>query len=382
MGNDEQMQQILALMQRQMDNLESLREENSMLREAATQATATATARDVTIRNTPQGKTKRPDRPVINANIDDREWALFEDTWNRYKVMTGLSSEEEIRMELRASCSVDVNKFLFEFVGPTVLNNATEEELLNHIRKIAVKSTHKEVHRMNFGKLSQSEKETITHYVARLKAKAALCDFNVVCTVTDPPTPVSYADQMIAQQMIAGLRNQQHQSKILSEASILPTLLSKIERLQSLETTEESANEMQRTPISAQPPTQAAAARSQFKRNKKIPATVCNEEAGDSTQGKICNGCGRSSHPAGKTMARKDCPAFKKSCDSCGIKGHFKAVCRKSQARAAPSHVNEEQSDEYEDVLDDIEAEASSSFAFATRNNGDFRLAPKLNERR
>ena len=145
MGNDAQIKQILALMQRQMDNLESLREENSMLREAATQATATA--RDVTIRNTPQGKTKRPDRPVINANIDDREWALFEDTWNRYKVMTGLSSEEEIRMELRASCSVDVNKFLFEFVGPTVLNNATEEELLNHIRKIAVKSTHKEVHR-------------------------------------------------------------------------------------------------------------------------------------------------------------------------------------------------------------------------------------------
>lgn len=370
MTNGDQMQQIIALMQRQMDNLDTLREENAMLR-AATQRT------EATVRIAPQGKTKRPDRPVITANMDDREWALFEDTWSRYKIMTGLSSEEEIRMELRASCSVDVNKFLFEFVGPTVLNNATEEDLLNHIRKIAVKSTHKEVHRMNFGKMNQSEKETITLYVARLKAKAALCDFNVMCAATDPPTPVSYADQMIAQQMIAGLRNQQHQSKILSEASILTTLQSKIERLQSLETTDESTNEMQGMPIQ---PTQAAAAHSQFKRNKKVPTTARNQEL---TEGKVCNGCGRSSHPAGKTMARKDCPAFKQLCDSCGIKGHFKSVCKKSQARAAPAHSDEEQSNgEYEDVLEDIDAQASSSFAFATDNNEDFRLAPKPNRRR
>ena len=373
MTNGEQMQQIIALMQRQMDTLDTLREENIMLR-AANQGPNT------NARTIPQGKTKRPDRPVINANMDDREWALFEDTWSRYKIMTGLSSEEEIRMELRSSCSADVNKFLFEFVGPSVLNTASEEDLLNHIRKIAVKTTHKEVHRMNFSKMSQSEKETITHYVARLKAKAALCDFSVACTVTDPPTPVSYADEMIAQQMIAGLRNQQHQSKILSEASILPTLQNKIERLQSLETTEESATEMQRNPITDQPPTQAAAAHSQFKRNKKVPDTVRNQETGER---KLCKGCGQSSHPAGKSMARKDCPAFRKLCDTCGIKGHFKSVCKKSQARAAPAQDNEEQTDsEYEDVLEEIEAQASSSFAFAADHVEDFRLASKPNRRR
>ena len=280
-------------------------------------------------------------------------------------------------MELRSSCSADVNKFLFEFVGPSVLNAASEEDLLKHIRKISVKTTHKEVHRMNFGKMSQSDKETITLYVARLKAKAALCDFNVACTATEPPTLCSYAEEMIAQQMIAGLRNQQHQSKILSDASLLPTLQSKIERLQSLETTEESASEMQRIPITDQPPTQAAAANSQFKRNKKVPPTVRNQ---DSAEGKLCKGCGQSSHPAGKSMARKDCPAFRKPCDSCGIKGHFKAVCRKSQARAAPAQDNEEQTDsEYEDVLEEIDSQASSSFAFAADHNQDFRLALKPN---
>ena len=77
-------------------------------------------------------------------------------------------------------------------------------------------------------------------------------------------------------------------------------------------------------------------------------------------------------------MARKNCPAFGKPCDTCGIKGHFKSVCKKGQARAAPAHADEEFSEEYEDVLEDIEAQASSSFAFATVQDEDFRLTPML----
>lgn len=63
----------------------------------------------------------------------------------------------EIRNELRASCPVSCScyncsdngsKFLYEFVGAETLNTATEDELLEHIMAIAVKSTHKEVHRI------------------------------------------------------------------------------------------------------------------------------------------------------------------------------------------------------------------------------------------
>ena len=81
-------------------------------------------------------------------------------------------------------------------------------------------------------------------------------------------------------------------------------------------------------------------------------------------------------------MARKDCPAFRKLCDTCGIKGHFKSVCRKSQARAAPAQGNEQTDGEYDDVLEEIEAQASSSFAFAADHVEDFWLAAKPNRRR
>ena len=55
----------------------------------------------------------------------------------------------------------------------------------------------------------------------------------------EQPIFISFADDMITQQLIAGLKNQQHQSQILSEAAALPSLKSKIERLQCLESTEE-----------------------------------------------------------------------------------------------------------------------------------------------
>ena len=60
-----------------------------------------------------------------------------------------------MRLELRAACSTEVNKLLFEFVGPATLNTTTEDQLIGHIKAISVKVVHKEVHRMSFGKMAQ-----------------------------------------------------------------------------------------------------------------------------------------------------------------------------------------------------------------------------------
>jgi len=78
-----------------------------------------------------------------------------------------------------------------------------------HTHDVAVKVTHKEVHRINFSKLIQSEGEKITQFVAKTE-------------------------------LITGLRNQQHQPKVLAEAEALPALADKIRRLQCLESTEDS----------------------------------------------------------------------------------------------------------------------------------------------
>ena len=326
-------------------------------------------------------KTRRPDRPIVNAGIDDREWALFEDTWSRYKTMINVSSTNDddaqtIRLELRASCSDEVNRMLFEFVGPTTLNTCTEDDLLAHIKSVAVKEVHHEVHQVNFHAMSQNQGESITSFVARLKSKAFLCKFQTTCAC-NPATTVSYSDNMVAQRLIAGLCNLEHQRKILSEASTLTTLDLKVKRLQLLETTEESANILHNPShnIPPAPPSDASAASmyKQQQRRKQVATPNRNNNQQQTTNNqqseeRNCSGCGGSSHPGGKSLSRKNCPAFKAECHTCGIRGHFAAVCRNAQA-------NQTQEDE---VLESTASAASVSFSFAaTAEQQDFRRGQK-----
>ena len=308
-------------------------------------------------------KAKRPDRPIINAGMDDREWALLEDTWARYKQMIGANDLATLRMELRAACSTDVNKMLFEFVGPAVLDACTEEELLGHIKSLAVKQVHHEVHQMNFHMMSQEEGEPINRYVARLKAQAFLCQFNVPCGC-NPVTNISYADQMVAQRLVAGLCNVDHQRKILAEAGTLTTLDAKIKRLQLLETTEESAGIL-RGHVQEKPSV-AAPQRSQYQRNKRSPKSGSGETSeGPSENGTPCRGCGNTTHPGGKAISREFCPAKNKKCGNCGIKGHFARVCEKAaKTQAAPASGVEESPNPHEH-LENIPSNASVSFSFA-----------------
>ena len=204
--------------------------------------------------------------------------------------------------------------------------------------------------------MTQNEGEPFTDYVARVRAKAFLCHFSVTCPC-DPAVEVSYADEMVAQQLIAGLSNREHQTKVLSEAASLITLQQKVKRLQVLETTEESATLLQKAPGISE-----AAATSTYK-SRKMRGDIRKSESSQER----CKGCGRRSHPQGKTMERKNCPAWNKNCNRCQKKGHFAVVC---QGSASSAQTIEEEVVGDETPLEEIEANASTSFAFSME---DFR---------
>ena len=213
--------------------------------------------------------------------------------------------------------------------------------MLDFIKIVAVKGTHKEVHRMKFFRLCQMDGETITQFVARLRSHAILCKFKIACDNHEEPNPVSFAEEMITHQLVIELRNQQHQSRILSETASLPTLRDKIERLQCLKSTEQSTDLMRANPSTNS--STSAPIRSNYKRiQNKRP-----QQQGRKTI-YPCRGCGRTSHD-GKTMARKDCLTFDKNCGRCGIRGHFRAVCMKEQMQQEekpPIHTRKKQANQ------------------------------------
>ena len=105
-------------------------------------------------------------RPTIQIDMDDMQWVLFTDAWERYKRIEELEDNAHICLELRDSCSPEVNQLLHDFIGPEMLNAATlmEEQLLSHIKRVAVKSIHVEVHQWHFANIKQTEGETITRF--------------------------------------------------------------------------------------------------------------------------------------------------------------------------------------------------------------------------
>ena len=362
MATTEQFQEMIELFktqmqqqQQQMQTVNELRAENAQLR-----AEHDATAGDG---GESRYKSKKPDRPIINAGLDDREWVLFLDTWERYKTMVGFATGDVsvIRMELRTCCSSEVNKLLFEFVGPETLKTCSETQLLAHIKSVAVKVTDRTVHQMAFGKMCQNDRESIAHFVGRLKSQAFLCEFTIRCDKCNPEHLVNYSDHRIAERLIAGLRNQEHQRKILSEAATLITLDDKIKRLQIFETTDESATLLQSPRTPAQP-SEAAASHSNYRKLKNDNRNNKNQVK-DSSNTK-CRWCGQLSHGKGKPMDKANCPASAETCLNCHRKGHLTSVCERSKSEPAVE-------DTHDDVLQGIPSESSVSFSFAADTPDD-----------
>ena len=288
-----------------MQQMISLQRENNELRRNIPTATHSSSS-----------SVRKPDRPIVEQDSSDSDWALFLDSWGRYKDMCRLREISEIRNELRSSCSPGINKLLFELVGSEKLNTASEADLLAHIKSVAVKGLHPEVHRQTFHSMRQSEGEAITHYLARLRAQANFCNFSVQCPNTPTcPQKVSYAEDMISSQMIAGLVNNEHQTKVLAQAATLITLQQKFDLLISLETTDKSTQKLHPTaPPATTPPSSSTPQKSDYKQKGRNITP--------------CTGCGKTYHP-GKTLHRKNCPAFEHICEKCHTKGHFQDVCRK-----------------------------------------------------
>ena len=214
--------------------------------------------------------------------------------------MAKMSDPVEIRNELRSTCSPVIHKLLFDFVGVDALNACTKQELLAHIKLAAV---HKDVHCQKFHTLQQSPDESITRYLARLQAQA-LCEFHVKCLSSTYEAQGSYSEDMSFGQMISDLANAEHQDKVQAEVATLTSLQKKFYRLVSLETTDHSTLHLQapQAPPKLSTPSKSVAQRSQYYQQqctKKL--TLAGKDSRSPT---LCKGCGETSHPSRKSLAR------------------------------------------------------------------------------
>ena len=113
-----------------------------------------------------------------------------------------------------------------------------------------------------FFTLRQSDCESITNFISQLKAQAMLSTFNSKGSCNQNDCSVSFSEDMVKSQLIAGLRNPTHQSKVLSEMEALKTFELVTTRLLVLESTERASTHFR-------PPREVAAVAHQRSRRDK-----------------------------------------------------------------------------------------------------------------
>ena len=307
---------------------------------------------------------KRPDRPVIHAGQTDNQWLLFLDTWERYKERSKLTKLESIRNELREVCVNDVNELLFELYGPQQLNSMSEDQLLGAIHKVAVESVHEEVHRQNFFRMKQDIGEPIKKFMARLKAKANMCNFKVDIPCAHMPAEsagmhlVSFSEAMLCHQLVSGLVDEEWKEKMLSEADTLNSLSKKFDRLLCMEAVGKSTPKLAHG--QPQETSKSAASKSAYKKGKKVPKGTSNKQSPQQ-----CDYCGQPPHE------RKDCPASGKTCNKCNKVGHFASVCQSTNQNPSKSATAQAEMPQSSQPINQQQPSMSSA---ATCPNQDFRL--------
>ena len=275
-------------------------------------AASLKTALDAVASADEKPRVKAPERPDIDLGSSETQWAFFKDEWDVYKRRSGLK-QEQVTDELRACCSKELRKTLFDFVGSATLSSLGENDLLERIKSSAVVGKNQSVHRKEFYEYQQAPDEPINRYVAKLRSKAERCNFTQECSAAECGQVNSYADQMVRDQMTCGLHHKDIQQEVFAKDKQLKTFKDTYDLIEAYELGKQAKNQLDNRSSS-----EVNAARSQYKTNRAKHLT-------------LCQGCGTAKHHGQPRETR--CPAWGEQCFKCGKLNHFSRVCQQEQSK-------------------------------------------------
>ena len=270
-------------------------------------------------------KPEKLPRPNVKKGVGEDKFLIFKDLWSRYKRSTGLLDEAMIRDQLLACCSEDLYEDLHNLHG-SALDSKTEDELIRELRKLAVVAQNNMVNVVRLRSIPQDRDEPVRSYLAKLKGAASVCKLTVKSTGVEDES-VSYADQEILHCLVKGLVDDDIRSQVLgaTEEMDLEATVKFIEVKEAGKKAnsylDNGGNEALVNRVTG------------YKRAQKDDLIIGLQAEGDGTTVQKCKFCGRKGHGYSPNMSlkREQCPAWDKSCNACGAKGHFSKTraCRK-----------------------------------------------------
>ena len=269
-------------------------------------------------------KAEKLSRPNLEEEISEVDWSFFASEWRRYKRSTGLTGQG-IMDQLWACASANLKKRCHQS-GAT--DQTTEDELLGMMKRLSIKAQNDLVNVVEFLSMGQNTEEPVTQFVSRLKGQADICEFEVKCPREGCGADVSYSDKMVSHQLVRGLEDPSIQEKVLAQAATDKDLdLKKITEFVIAQEMGMRSSKILNSGAGIGKISDYQRGRSNTLPSKLRPEK--DDEVKHSDQKcRFCGKIGHGEYPDFETRKEK-CKAWGIKCDSCGRKGHYKAVCKK-----------------------------------------------------
>ena len=171
-------------------------------------------AHDDGAETSPSAKAERARRPELSSDISDEDWDYFVARWKSYKKATKLTGDY-IVIQLMECCSDSIRRDHHRTYSG-LEDGRDEETVLGELKKIAVKKRNKAVNRVKLGDLKQERGEPIRRFAGRVRSLASVSEFKVKCKGANCGADVSYAEEVIADQVVRGTADVEIQKDVLS----------------------------------------------------------------------------------------------------------------------------------------------------------------------
>ena len=312
-------------------------------------------------------------RPEISSGGTTEGWSYFIARWRAYSGAVQLSARDT-SIQLLECCDAKLRRDVTRnTIGPTTLEDMTEENLLRAIRALAVREENPKVARVALSRMTQDRGEPVRAFAARLRGQAEVCRFTKKCAGCDRIS--NQGEERVADQLCVGLADAEIQEDLLKHpdqdmgvedtirfvevraarkrsavSMTTPTSTNAIDDDERGEAISSAYKRQQRHPTPRSGPGRATPTRPQATppghtpiREPSHPNPRKTSARGQSqslhrsprampTNRGICNFCGLQGHGEQERTAHRriHCPASGTTCSSCGRRNHTAQMCWQS----------------------------------------------------
>ena len=281
----------------------------------------------------------RHQSPQLQPSMSTSSFRDFISHWEVYRNLVGIPSNGSNTAAQMFSLACNDNPEIRSIIANHNPNHLMlpEKDYIEMLRRLLTAQATPEIYRNKFFSMMQMQGETCQNWLKRLKEIAPDCDFMLPCSKSEN-TVHSFGNTLLRTKFIMGTYNVNVKKDLLTKSSDLPTLDDVFNHASRMEATARSmaASEKSMAEIQIEPDLPSSSEDeeigklSSYRQSRKPTVTNSSQRHQPRPGLRVCIGCGSNQHTSEERVAK--CPAWKKTCNNCGRRGHFNKVCRSKKA--------------------------------------------------